>query len=95
MLAGWGLANGVDCWIGRNSFGSRWGEGPGGVWFKLERGKNTLNLEDTSCAWATPSKKDVAALNKSIAGGKNRTRKLLIQLPDAQQYCARQITGVE
>lgn len=52
-LVGWGVNDqGVKYWIGRNSFGSEWGERG---WFKLERGTNSLNIERHPCAWAVPS----------------------------------------
>jgi hypothetical protein len=44
--------------------GTQWGEGAGGGWFRLERGKNALNLESSVCAWATPAKEDVDRANK-------------------------------
>ena len=52
-VTGWGMDEdtGTKYWIGRNSFGTIWGEGG---WFKLERGKNTLNIERHPCAWAVP-----------------------------------------
>ena len=63
VIAGWGRTEeGLDYWIGRNSYGTRWGEGVGGGWFRLQRGNNTLNMERAGCAWATPSAQDVAAL---------------------------------
>jgi cathepsin X len=50
-ITGWGTENGVDCWYGRNSFGSVWGEDG---WFKLQRGANALNIEKHTCAWGVP-----------------------------------------
>ena len=65
---GYAVRAGLDYWVGRNSFGTRWGEGPAGGWFRLQRGSNTLNLEANPCAWATPAANDVAALNKRRPG---------------------------
>lgn len=39
-----------DYWIGRNSWGTYWGEQG---WFKLARGSNNLGIEG-HCQWATP-----------------------------------------
>ena len=50
-IVGWGVQNDTTYWIGRNSFGTVWGEKG---WFKLERGKNTLNMENRTCSWAVP-----------------------------------------
>ena len=51
-ITGWGVTDsGTKYWIGRNSFGTTWGEGG---WFKLERGVNTLDIEKHTCAWAVP-----------------------------------------
>ena len=50
-IVGWGMDNDTPYWIGRNCWGSSWGEAG---WFRLERGKNTLNMEKRSCSWATP-----------------------------------------
>lgn len=49
-LLGWGTdeASGLDYWIGRNSFGTVWGEQG---WFRIVRGINSLNIE-SRCAWA-------------------------------------------
>lgn len=52
VVTGWGVdAKGTKYWIGRNSFGTSWGEVG---WFKLERGKNTLDIERHNCTWAVP-----------------------------------------
>jgi cathepsin X len=57
VIAGWGIdkPTGKKYWVGRNSYGTQWGEGAGGGWFRLERGKNYLNMETHSCKWAVPA----------------------------------------
>ncbi len=52
-ITGWGKDSktGMDYWIGRNSFGTAWGELG---WFKLQRGVNALDIEKHTCAWAVP-----------------------------------------
>ena len=52
-ITGWGVdaQSGVKYWVGRNSFGTAWGEEG---WFKLQRGVNCLDIEEHPCAWAVP-----------------------------------------
>ncbi len=52
-ITGWGKDQdtGMDYWIGRNSFGTAWGELG---WFRLQRGVNALDIENHTCAWAVP-----------------------------------------
>jgi len=51
-LVGWGeTAEGIPYWIGRNSFGTQWGENG---FFKMRRGRNDFDVE-TWCAWAVPA----------------------------------------
>ena len=61
VIAGWGVdtESGVPFWVGRNSYGTQWGEGAGGGWFRLERGRNAFGLETSKCAWAVPKAEDV------------------------------------
>jgi cathepsin X len=66
-VVGWGqTAAGQLYWIGRNSFGSSWGEQLG--WFRLERGTNQLNMETHTCAWGVPDPRSVRALLRQFAG---------------------------
>lgn len=66
VIAGWGVdaASQKPYWVGRNSYGTRWGEGAGGGWFRILRGKNTLALEVNKCHWAVPSVQHVARAMK-------------------------------
>jgi len=49
-IAGYGTEDGEDYWIGRNSWGTYWGEKG---WFRLARGDNNLGIEG-HCQWGTP-----------------------------------------
>ena len=64
VIAGWGVeeSTGLKYWVGRNSYGTQWGEGAGGGWFRLERGVNSLGLEGDICTWAVPAKETVDKL---------------------------------
>ena len=61
VISGWGedQESGVKYWTGRNSYGSQWGEGAGGGWFRMERGIDLFGLESHACAWAVPAANDV------------------------------------
>jgi len=61
VITGWGVdkLTNQSYWVGRNSYGTQWGEGAGGGWFRLERGTNALSIESTKCRWGVPASKDV------------------------------------
>lgn len=61
VIAGWGVdkTTGVKYWVGRNSYGTQWGEGPAGGWFRMERGIDLFGIESNLCSWAVPDKDDV------------------------------------
>ena len=65
VIAGYGedSETGMKYWVGRNSYGTAWGEGAGGGWFRLERGVNALNIESYPCHWAVPSR---ASIDKAL-----------------------------
>ncbi|KAK3273043.1 hypothetical protein CYMTET_18697 [Cymbomonas tetramitiformis] len=72
-VVGWGEADdGTPFWIGRNSWGSYWGEEG---WFKIVRGKNNLGIE-ANCQWATP---DLSFLNAKQPAPEER-RAVLIEV---------------
>ncbi|CAG9318567.1 unnamed protein product [Blepharisma stoltei] len=60
-LVGYGVENNTKYWIGRNSWGTYWGEK--GL-FRIIRGKDALAIEEY-CAWATPDPV-VKQVNKTL-----------------------------
>ena len=50
-IVGWGTEKGTDYWIGRNSWGTMWGDMG---YFKIKMGSDNLGIE-TECTWGVPS----------------------------------------
>lgn len=50
-IVGWGSEKGTDYWIGRNSWGTMWGEMG---YFRIAMGKDNLGIE-TECTWGVPT----------------------------------------
>ena len=52
-VVGWGVENGVEFWVGRNSWGQPWGEQG---WFRIVLGQPDYNLAiETGCGFAVPT----------------------------------------
>ena len=68
VVTGWGVtkdASKTPYWSVRNSYGTRWGEGPGGGYFRVYRGNNTLGMEGEPCNYVVPSPETVQQLLES------------------------------
>ena len=68
-IVGYGSEDGVDFWIGRSAYGSKWGNKG---FIKLVKGKNALKVE-SYCAYAVPSNvvKKISKDTQKVIGSKD------------------------
>lgn len=67
-ILGWGKsANGEKYWIGRNSWGTYWGENG---YFKILKGENQYGIEE-ECSWGVPTHSGVIAKNQEMLMGRD------------------------